>query len=235
MNKLLALILIPTSVVGTGVGVSFAEPMISTPALPSCTVYEPVDTETEGFIGWAKDGEMGLEAPENWSVFRVYDELKSYGLCDFEVVTPSAHNVKQVNVNDYVGGYRVSSGFGKREKPCTGCSSFHPAFDLATPVGTPLYAPGNINVVCFWDDGGGNVGQFEWQGMTHQFLHLQDCVEGSRAFGDVFATTGSSGRGTGPHLDYRVKQPDASGNQVRVYPPQEVLQYVLDPTSFINF
>jgi hypothetical protein len=42
-----------------------------------------------------------------------------------------------------------------------------------------------------------------------------------------FAATGARGRGTGPHLDYRVKQQGQ-----RVYPPVEVLTAALDPTAF---
>lgn len=142
---------------------------------------------------------------------------------------PRAHAIAPITVGQTVGGYRVTSGYGPRQAPCPGCSSNHPGIDLATPAGTPLYAPGDVEVVCKSEAAGGHYAEFTYQGMTHQFLHLApgSCQPGLVAKGQKFASTGASGRGTGPHLDYRVKQ----GSQ-RVYPPVEVLTAALDPTAF---
>jgi hypothetical protein len=142
---------------------------------------------------------------------------------------PNAHNIIPINVGDTVAGYRVTSGYGARQAPCPGCSSYHPGIDLATPTGTPLYAPGDVEVSCKSETAGGHYAEFEYQGMTHQWLHLApgSCQPGPVTKGQKFAATGASGRGTGAHLDYRVKQ----GGQ-RVFPPIEVLTFALDPSSF---
>jgi hypothetical protein len=142
---------------------------------------------------------------------------------------PSAHAIQPITVGSTVAGYRVTSGYGPRSAPCPGCSSNHPGIDVATPTGTPLYAPGDVSVSCKSEAAGGHYAEFEYQGMIHQWLHLQPgtCRPGAVAKGQQFAATGASGRGTGPHLDYRVKQ----GGQ-RVYPPVEVLTFALDPSSF---
>lgn len=142
---------------------------------------------------------------------------------------PNAHNITPINIGDKVAGYRVTSGYGPRRAPCPGCSSNHPGIDVATPTGTPLYAPGDVEVSCKSEAAGGHYAEFEYQGMLHQWLHLQPgtCKPGAIAKGQQFAATGASGRGTGAHLDYRVKQ----GGQ-RVYPPIEVLTFALDPSSF---
>ena len=140
---------------------------------------------------------------------------------------PNAHVITPMPVGSTVAGYRVTSGYGARPRPCPGCSSYHPAIDVATPKGTPLYAPGNVEVTCKSDLASGNYAEFDYQGMTHQWLHLHTCTPGPKSFGEQFAATGSTGVGTGPHLDYRVRQ----GGQ-RVYPPKEVLVAALDPSAF---
>lgn len=142
-------------------------------------------------------------------------------------IAPSAHDTEPINVGDSIAGYRVTSGYGARPRPCRGCSSFHPAIDLATPVGTPLYAPGAVAVQCKRGGGAGNYAEFDYQGITHQLLHLATCAPGQYSQGDRFATTGATGVGTGPHLDVRVKQ----GGQ-RVYPSKQVIKAILDPSAF---
>lgn len=109
---------------------------------------------------------------------------------------------------DTVGGYAVTSDYGPRRSPCQGCSSHHTGVDLATPTGTKIIAPKPVEVVCWWDDnGGGNVANISSveSDDTLQLLHLSACVPGTYAPGEVFARTGATGNGTGPHLDARLK------------------------------
>lgn len=115
---------------------------------------------------------------------------------------PSAHAITPIAVGDTIAGYRVTSGYGARPRPCPGCSSYHPGIDVGTPTGTPLYAPGDVTVQCKADAASGNYAEFDYQGMLHQWLHLATCTPGQKRFGETFATTGSTGVGTGPHLDY---------------------------------
>ena len=140
---------------------------------------------------------------------------------------PNAHATEPINVGDTIAGYRVTSGYGARPRPCTGCSSFHPAIDLATKTGTPIHAPGDVEVSCKADGASGNYAEFDYQGITHQLLHLATCQPGTFTFGDPIGTTGATGVGTGPHLDVRVKQ----GGQ-RVYPSKQVITAILDPSAF---
>jgi hypothetical protein len=142
---------------------------------------------------------------------------------------PNAHAIAPIPQGSTIAGYRVTSGYGSRTAPCPGCSSTHTGIDVATPTGTPLYAPGEVTVECKSEPAGGHYAEFDYQEMTHQFLHLNPgtCQPGQVGKGEKFAATGASGRGTGPHLDYRVKQGDQ-----RVYPPAEVLTAALDPTAF---
>jgi len=117
----------------------------------------------------------------------------------------------EVEEGEVIDGYEVTSGYGLRESPCPGCSSDHRGVDLATPVGTTLYAPAaeseQVTVSCWNDDGGGGlVADIEpgsAPGLKFQALHLEHCSEGVHAGGEAIAQTGSSGNGTGPHLDWR--------------------------------
>lgn len=131
-----------------------------------------------------------------------------------------------LKAGDTIAGFKVTSARGNRKAPCEGCSSQHEGVDVATPTGTPLYAPAAVTVACSQDPGGGTVAQFELGGATHKFLHLSTCKAGHVKPGKAFAATGSSGRGTGPHLDYRVKQ-----GADWVEPYQAVLAATLDPKA----
>jgi murein DD-endopeptidase MepM/ murein hydrolase activator NlpD len=142
-------------------------------------------------------------------------------------ISVSAHKIEPINKGDTIAGYTVTSGYGPRPSPCPGCSSEHPAIDVATPTGTPLHAVGDIEVTCKSGGGSGNYAEFEYQGILHQSLHLDTCTPGSYSYGEKFATTGATGNGTGPHLDVRVKQDDQ-----RVMPSKQVIWAMLDPSAF---
>lgn len=142
-------------------------------------------------------------------------------------IAVSAHKIEPINKGDVIAGFTVTSGYGTRPAPCPGCSSNHPAIDVGTPTGTPLHAVGDIEVSCKSEPAGGNYAEFAYQGILHQALHLDTCTPGAYKYGEKFATTGASGRGTGPHLDFRVKQ-----DGQRVMPAKQVIHAMLDPSAF---
>lgn len=128
-----------------------------------------------------------------------------------------------VEKGDTIAGYSVTSGFGPRPRPCVGCSSNHGGVDVATPTGTPLYAPAAISVQCQNTGKGGLVADI-WVGSeNYKAVHLATCEAGTYQPGQVFATTGNSGTATtGPHLDWRQK---VNGEWVK--PTKGMLQAVL--------
>ncbi|MBE9178713.1 M23 family metallopeptidase [Oculatella sp. LEGE 06141] len=108
-------------------------------------------------------------------------------------------------VGEIIAGYRVTSPFGKRDRPCPTCSEEHKGVDLGTPTGTQLYAVGEpgktVEVKCWWDgNGGGNVATYDSMGSTWQYLHLSRCAAGTQRVGSIIAQSGSSGIGTGAHF-----------------------------------
>ena len=109
-------------------------------------------------------------------------------------------------MGDVIAGYSVTSGYGPRQSPCTGCSSYHEAIDLGTPMGTAVYAPYRAEVECRFNKPSGNIAHIKPVGVdAPEFLalHLSKCTPGKFQPGDLIAITGDTGNGTGPHLDWR--------------------------------
>lgn len=103
--------------------------------------------------------------------------------------------------------FRVSSPFGERIHPVTKKKQDHNGIDLATPVGTPIYAEFD-GIVSTSNKGhaGGNelyLSSAE-QGLRLGYAHLRDFVvkAGMVKKGQLLAHTGNGG--TGPHLHFTV-------------------------------
>lgn len=140
--------------------------------------------------------------------------------------TPKVQLVSDSNipVGTMIGDYPITSDYGSRIAPCTGCSSYHPAFDIGTPVNTVVKAPFNTDVSCVNYGGlSGLVAEFPTPDgdYTIQLLHLNDCTEGAAQKGQPIAKSGDAG--TGPHLDVRMK--NASGD--RAIPSKTLLEALL--------
>ncbi|MHB1950647.1 MAG: M23 family metallopeptidase [Acidiferrobacteraceae bacterium] len=108
------------------------------------------------------------------------------------------------------GGW-VSSPFGPRIDPFTGHPSFHPGIDIADAMGTPIHAMAAGIVTYAGADGGygmlvriadGN-GRTTYYGHTSRiFVSVGQLVHK----GERIALVGSTGRSTGPHLHFEVRQ-----------------------------
>ncbi len=106
---------------------------------------------------------------------------------------------------------RFTSYFGKRSDPMTGFSAFHPGVDLQAPKGTPVRAAGD-----------GVVTRAEWAGrygklvvidhgggITTYYAHLDriEVIAGQHVRkGQLIGRVGRTGRTTGTHLHYEVRQ-----------------------------
>ncbi len=129
-------------------------------------------------------------------------------------------------VGDKINGYPVTSGYGDRPAPCAGCSTNHPAIDIGTPIGTPVYVPARhpndlkgdkgetVLIKCRQPSetgGGGLVGEIllPERGVIYQALHLSKCDDLMKQGGNQFAESGNTGVGTGAHLDLRKARTDA--------------------------
>lgn len=119
-----------------------------------------------------------------------------------------------VTTGQLIAGHRVSSGYGPRSTlglPA-GASEHHRGIDLATAMGTNLHAVGfggQVKVHCWQDSEGGGLVANIYPDLTehyYQALHLSQCATGIYDPGQVFAQTGNSGIGSGPHLDWRERR-----------------------------
>jgi murein DD-endopeptidase MepM/ murein hydrolase activator NlpD len=106
---------------------------------------------------------------------------------------------------------RVSSGFGYRIHPVTGQRQFHGGIDLAAPVGTPVRAVADGRVIFRGRKGNaGNLVTIAHGGGLHtMYMHLSRYAASCRygkgvKQGDIIGYVGSTGRATGPHLDFRI-------------------------------
>lgn len=106
---------------------------------------------------------------------------------------------------------RMSSGFGYRVHPVTGKTQFHKGMDFAAPIGTPIYATGN-GVVTFsgWGTGYGRYVEIDhgngtmtrYPHTSANYVSVGDTVSANQHIADV----GNTGRSTGAHLHYEVRQ-----------------------------
>src|SRR5262245_51717886 len=103
----------------------------------------------------------------------------------------------------------LGNGFGWRRDPFTGMRDFHQGLDIVAPQGTRVVAPADGIVTRVGPAGGFGLSLFisHGYGVVTRYGHLSStAVEvGQRVRrGETIATTGSTGRSTGPHLHYEV-------------------------------
>lgn len=108
-------------------------------------------------------------------------------------------------------GRVVTSSFGVRRDPMLDKPAFHGGMDFRVAYGTPVRAtaPGTV-VHAGWAGGYGRMVEIDnGSGITTRFGHLSkisvargDTVE----TGDLLGKSGSSGRSTGPHLHYEIRE-----------------------------
>ena len=104
-------------------------------------------------------------------------------------------------ISGVYGSQRILNG--KPRRP-------HFGIDIAAPKGTVVRAPADGVVSLVHEDmyyTGGTIILDHGHGLTSAFLHLEDLLveEGQRVTrGTPIATVGSTGRSTGPHLDWRI-------------------------------
>ena len=150
------------------------------------------------------------------SLLYVADQILTNGI-DLLPRREQIEDIVTPKTGDVVAGFTVSDEYGIRPfHPVTGIPNVpHNGVDLATPVGTAIYAVGQtgdrVTVDCWWDDGGGGwvVDQTaeSYPGYVFQSLHTSKngCRQGKATAGEVIAFSGNSGLGTGEHYDFRIK------------------------------
>lgn len=120
-------------------------------------------------------------------------------------------------------GY-LTDGFGGRHNPFGGESSeFHAGQDISVPYGTPVQATADgVILYAAPRSGYGNVVViYHGNGISTRFGHLSafDVEAGQRVKrGDVIGRAGNTGRSTGTHIHYEVREYDVPVDPLKYAP-----------------
>ena len=107
----------------------------------------------------------------------------------------------------------ITSPFGERQNPIGEGTEFHPGVDIAADEGAPIQAAMAGTVVAVGRDGGyGNlITVDDGNGLTTRYAHCSQIyarIGQQIQPGDVIGAVGMTGRATGPHLHFEVRQND---------------------------
>jgi murein DD-endopeptidase MepM/ murein hydrolase activator NlpD len=128
---------------------------------------------------------------------------------------------------------RISSGFSyARKHPVTRKVRPHTGVDYAAPKGTPVMTIGDGVVTSMkYEGAGGNTIRIRHNSIySTAYLHLSGYAKGLKVGkrvrqGEVIGYVGSTGRSTGPHLDFRVWKNGSPINPLKMEsPPAEPLK-----------
>ena len=128
---------------------------------------------------------------------------------------------------------RISSGFSyARKHPVTRKVQPHTGVDYAAPKGTPVMTIGDGVITSMkYEGAGGNTIRIRHNSVySTAYLHLSGYAKGLKVGqrvrqGDVIGYVGSTGRSTGPHLDFRVWKNGSPINPLKMdSPPAEPLK-----------
>ena len=128
---------------------------------------------------------------------------------------------------------RVSSGFSySRKHPVTRRVQPHTGVDYAAPTGTPVMSIGDGTVTSVkYEGAGGKTVRIRHNSVySTAYLHLSRYAKGLKAGqrvrqGEVIGYVGSTGRSTGPHLDFRVWRNGSPINPLKMEsPPAEPIR-----------
>ncbi len=108
-----------------------------------------------------------------------------------------------------ISGGRLTSGFGKRNRPTKGASTYHKGVDWATPVGTSVVASSSGVVTrAGWGSGYGYCVYIRHpDGRETRYGHLSKVLVSagqSVSQGQRIALSGNTGVSTGPHLHFEI-------------------------------
>jgi murein DD-endopeptidase MepM/ murein hydrolase activator NlpD len=147
------------------------------------------------------------------------DRTEKLGILDSLMIAVSARKKLVPSVLPIEGGW-YSSNFGWRIDPFSGMRSFHEGMDFMAEAGTAANAAAG-GVVAYSDFHAqyGNMVEIDHgNGLITRYAHLSkrlaktgDVILSGAKIGEV----GSTGRATGPHLHFEVRQNGESVNPVR--------------------
>lgn len=165
----------------------------------------------------ATDFQLALCTNDFDSAVDALRTLYDAGMTEADAYTLFVNRSKAIKAKDYSTGEfvspvdgEISSGFGYRDAPTAGASTYHQAIDIAAPAGSPVVAAdgGKVTKVGYNGGYGISVTIDHGNGKYTIYNHLQDysVLKGDAVTkGQEIARVGSTGISTGPHLDFQVR------------------------------
>ena len=143
------------------------------------------------------------------------------GFLESLLLESSADRKFQPTLQPIVDGW-YSSNFGYRIDPFSGENSFHEGIDFPALVGTPIIAAASGKVITSeWHPTYGKMVEIDHgNGLVTRYAHASQLAvkEGDLVVrGQRIAAVGSTGRSTGPHLHFEVRQNGAPQNPARFF------------------
>ncbi|GEM_PF-3289536 len=117
------------------------------------------------------------------------------------------YNLRSMFISPTSGAY--TSGYGYRVHPILHTRKFHKGLDIKVHYGQPICtAAGGVVIYAGWGGGYGNYVKVDHgSGWVTGYGHLSriTCRQGQRIRqGQIIGKGGSTGRSTGPHLDFQI-------------------------------
>lgn len=186
-------------------------------------VYEKF-SEPNGNV--ARTGKIlyaGMNLSGKWQKIYHYSDPKSRVSEFFDA---TGQSIKRALLRTPIDGARMSSGFGMRQHPVLGYSTFHKGIDFAAPTGTPIRAAGSgeIEKASVFGAYGNYVRIRHNKEFSTAYAHLSRYRSGIKPGtkvkqGDIIGYVGSTGRSTGPHLHYEILRGGTQINPAKVNLP----------------
>jgi murein DD-endopeptidase MepM/ murein hydrolase activator NlpD len=173
------------------------------------------------------DSQLGTGGPETVTAL---DKASSQLETRLRNISDTMH-AEQLKLSTVPSGYPVSGyitdDFGTRRNPMGEGHEFHPGLDIVAEYGTPISATADGIIIHAGPQGGyGNlVAIYHSNGIVTRYGHMSKVsVEVGQKVkrGDTIGNLGSTGRSTGPHCHYEVRENDQSVNP---------MNYIAQPKS----
>ena len=147
------------------------------------------------------------------------DRTEKLGILDSLMIVDSAKKKLLPSVMPIEGGW-YSSNYGWRIDPITGVRAFHEGMDFMAELGTPAHAAaGGMVIYSDFHPQYGNMVEIDHgNGLISRYAHLSKRMvkNGDVVLsGGLVGAVGSTGRSTGPHLHFEVRENGAPLNPVR--------------------
>ena len=160
-----------------------------------------------------------IETSDEASQFFLEDFNDDVMEISFGVSKPDVMPVDGIITSKF-GWRRLSFGRGRRARRASG--RMHAGIDIAAPVGTPIFAPADGEVVFSGRKGGYGLAVVISHGgnLTTLYGHNSQVFvsEGQKIKkGEKISQVGSTGHSTGPHLHYEVRVADVPVNPSRFF------------------